>query len=100
MRSDAFRQSEFVDAAGHLGAAMLKGNRFVYTGRECFAPLGLPRNRHRYFEPDVGRRLTLDPLGEEGGTNLSGYVDNSPNDAVDPLDVTVWEESGCGEGLQ
>ena len=32
----------------------------------------------RYYDPAIGRWLTRDPIGYEGGVNLYGYVEGNP----------------------
>ena len=39
----------------------------------------------RYYIPAGGRWASRDPIGEEGGINLYGFVGNSPCDALDLL---------------
>nr|WP_232018044.1 RHS repeat-associated core domain-containing protein [Citrobacter portucalensis] len=34
---------------------------------------GLYYNRHRYYNPGLGRYITQDPIGLEGGWNLYTY---------------------------
>ncbi|EJM22712.1 RHS repeat-associated core domain-containing protein, partial [Pseudomonas sp. GM25] len=48
---------------------------------------GLHYNRHRYYDPDVGRYLTPDPVKLAGGLNQYRYVPN-PTGWVDPLGLT------------
>ncbi|CAN5456500.1 hypothetical protein BH11ARM2_BH11ARM2_37660 [soil metagenome] len=38
----------------------------------------------RYYVPQLGRFLTQDPIGQEGGLNLYAYCGNSPLIKVDP----------------
>jgi len=38
-----------------------------------------------YYHPDEGRWISRDPIGEEGGLNRYGFVDNSPQCYVDEL---------------
>ncbi|WP_423257803.1 RHS repeat domain-containing protein [Enterobacter asburiae] len=45
---------------------------------------GLYYNRHRYYDPGVGRYLSPDPVGLDGGLNLYSYVPN-PLQYIDPL---------------
>ena len=40
--------------------------------------------RQRWFDADLGRWLTPDPIGFSGGLNLYAYVENQPVGAVDP----------------
>lgn len=37
---------------------------------------GLHYNRHRYYDPELGRYITPDPIGVSGGINLYAYVQN------------------------
>jgi type VI secretion system secreted protein VgrG len=41
--------------------------------------------RARYYDPDVGRFISKDPIGILGGLNMFTYVQNNPVNAVDPL---------------
>ena len=38
----------------------------------------------RYYNPGTGRWLSRDPIEEDGGANLYGFVGNSPINAFDP----------------
>ncbi len=99
VRYDAYGQPEHLTAAGAVVAASPTGNRFLFTGREWFPELGLQDNRHRYYHPGVGRWLSRDPLEEEGGLNLYGYVGNSPTALLDPMglcceiELKAWQDS-------
>lgn len=50
---------------------------------------GLYYNRHRYYDPKIGRYINQDPIGLEGGSHLYTYPLN-PNQAVDPLGLWFW----------
>lgn len=39
---------------------------------------GLHYNLHRYYEPDVGRYVTADPIGLSGGINIYAYANLNP----------------------
>lgn len=45
---------------------------------------GLHYNHHRYYDPDVGRFITPDPIGLAGGENIYQYAPN-PTGWIDPL---------------
>ena len=54
----------------------------------------------RYYLPLLGRFLTPDPIGHEGGLNLYAYCENNPVGRVDPegtQDLTLggFEFSGA-----
>ncbi len=46
---------------------------------------GLVYVRHRYYDPEMGRFLSQDPLGYVDGGNLYQYGLNNPGDLSDPL---------------
>ena len=56
-----------------------------YTGRERDPDTGLYYYRARYYDPDLGRFLSEDPLGfDAGDPNFYAYVGNNPLIASDP----------------
>ncbi|MFC4532025.1 RHS repeat-associated core domain-containing protein [Sphaerisporangium dianthi] len=59
------------------------GNGFTYTGREDDGT-GLMFNRARYYSPTLGRFLSEDQVGIDGGANLYGYAAGDPVNATDP----------------
>lgn len=64
-------------------------------------------NRYRYYEPKLGRYLTVDPIGLAGGLNTYDYAAGNPLTYVDALGlnpaagcvVGAWGGPiGCGVG--
>jgi RHS repeat-associated protein len=52
--------------------------RYGYTGRELDVESGLDYYRARYYDPTVGRFISVDPMGfGAGDTNLYRYVGNN-----------------------
>jgi RHS repeat-associated protein len=58
---------------------------FNFTGLYQHAKSGLDMAVYRFYDPDLGRWLSRDPIGEAGGINLYGYGGNSPINRTDPL---------------
>jgi RHS repeat-associated protein len=98
---------EVTDAAGVLRARYdydFWGNRtrvsgdvetaVGYTGHHHHGKSGLVLTWYRAYDPDTGRWLSRDPIGEKGGLNLYGYVENSPVEHEDP-----YGESAVGAVL-
>jgi len=50
---------------------------------------------YRFYDPTLGRWQSRDPIGEEGGMNLYGFVGNNPIWVVDPLGLD-WYSEGAG----
>lgn len=61
---------------------------FRYTGHYYHQASGLHLAPFRAYDAGLGRWLSADPIGEEGGINLYGYVDNSPTLWIDQLGLT------------
>jgi len=71
-------------------------DEFAYTARQRHDRTGLYYYRNRFYNPQLGRFLSQDPIGITGGTNLYAYVGNSPVNYVDPLglcDESIWDET-------
>lgn len=60
------------------------GEPYRYTGRRLDAETGLYYYRARYYSPDLGRFLQVDPIGYADDLNLYTYVKNNPVNATDP----------------
>ncbi|CAI1683519.1 Cell wall-associated polypeptide CWBP200 [Serratia ficaria] len=106
---------EVTDAAGNLlwsgqydtfgklqgqtveGAARRNGAQYDqplrYAGQYQDDESGLHYNLFRYYEPEVGRFTTQDPIGLRGGLNLYQYAPN-PLGWVDPLGLTAVDAPG------
>lgn len=64
-----------------------------FQGQYYDAETGLHYNRFRYYDPDVGRFVSQDPIGLAGGLNLYQYAPN-PLSWVDPLGLAKELTSG------
>ena len=63
----------------------LKANiPFRFQGQYYDEESGLHYNRFRYYDPEIGRFVSQDPIGLRGGTNLFEYAPN-PVIWVDPF---------------
>ncbi|NWA84474.1 RHS repeat-associated core domain-containing protein [Pseudomonas sp. D2002] len=70
-------------------------NPLRFQGQYFDPESGLHYNRHRYYNPDIGRYLTPDPVKLAGGINAYQYVPN-PTGWVDPLGLnTCPGADGC-----
>ena len=62
-----------------------------FSTKRYFSDVGLNYYGYRFYAPSIGRWMNRDPLGEAGGLNLYGFVQNNPINAIDPwgLDTAV-----------
>jgi len=75
---------------------------YTYTGREYDPETGLYYYRARYYDAEVGRFISEDPIGIRGGdVNYYAYTGNSPLTKTDPEGTLslVWPGTHyCGFG--
>ncbi len=76
-------------------------NPFKYVGR--FGVMdegnGLLYMRARFYDPEVGRFISKDPIGFAGGDlNLYAYVFNNPVNEIDPLGLYSFDDFINGAG--
>ena len=65
--------------------------RYTYTGRERDPDTGLLNYRARFYDPQLGRFISEDPIGFAGGdVNLYGYVWQNPLTHTDPSGLDGW----------
>jgi len=51
---------------------------------------GLHYNYYRTYDPSIGRYITSDPIGLDGGLNTYAYVNANPLNSIDPFGLVVW----------
>lgn len=64
-----------------------------FPGQYADESTGLHYNTFRYYDPDVGRFVSPDPIGLIGGENLYAYAPN-PTGWSDPLGWMPWAWNG------
>jgi hypothetical protein len=78
--------------------APLANARFLLLSVLILSSAGLQALAH--YHPDEGRWLNRDPIGEVGGNNLYGFVDNSPVASADFLGLTELQGRVCETHLR
>ena len=76
---DAYGREVYASGAERGGYRFAGAKGYVNDDATGMRMLGA-----RYYLPQLGRFLTPDPIGQEGGLNLYGYCDDSPLQKVDP----------------
>ncbi len=72
---------ELLTARGEYAAE----NPYRFSTKYVDAETGLHYYGYRYYNSSTGQWLSRDPIGEEGGLNLYGFVHNNAIDAHDNL---------------
>ncbi|WP_437957717.1 RHS repeat-associated core domain-containing protein [Sorangium sp. So ce119] len=67
---------------------------FRYPGQYEDSETGLHYNRYRYYDPEIGRYISPDPIGYFGGLNLFAYGPN-PIGWPDPLGLVIAQLTGA-----
>jgi len=73
--------------------------RYGYTGREWDSDTTLYYYRNRWYDPQMGRFISEDPVGLAGGINTYSYVENSPVGLVDPLGLCPRDSNAPTDSL-
>lgn len=63
----------------------IKGISRLFTGREYDSEIGMYYYRARYYDPELGRFISRDPIGMRDDVNLYGYVGENPVRFTDPM---------------
>jgi RHS repeat-associated protein len=83
--SGALTNSNTYDSFGNASNANFP-TRYQYTGREFDSATGLHYYRARFYDANLGRFISEDPIGFVGGDiNLYAYVGNNSLNLVDPF---------------
>ena len=75
--------------------------RFRFSTKYFDTETGLYYYGYRFYDPIWGRWINRDPIGEDGGLNLYGFVDNDPVNGIDFLGekrVGKWIEPNRKDG--
>ena len=64
-------------------------NPFRFSTKYTDDETGLVYYGHRYYEPELGRFINRDPIEEDGGLNLYGFVGNDPVNFYDYLGMDL-----------
>jgi RHS repeat-associated protein len=76
-----------VDTSGTTLAQPLR-----WKGREYEGETGLYYMRARYYDPSVGRFISEDPAGLQGGINPYAFADGDPVNKSDPTGLTPCDK--------
>jgi len=87
---DVYGKPSIQDGSGNPLTATAYGNRFLFTGREYLAEVGLYDYRNRVYSAELGRFLQTDPMSFSGGdVNIYRYCGNNCLNHSDPMGLTT-----------
>jgi RHS repeat-associated protein len=95
---DSFGNVTIKDGAGNVLTESAIGNSYMFCGYWYDKETGLYYCRARYYDPQVGRFISADPIGFDGGINFYVYVLNNPIKYADPYGYDVYLKRGNNTG--
>jgi RHS repeat-associated protein len=69
------------------------GNLLVVNDLRPSSGMQVAYYGYRYYDPVTGRWPSRDPIEEEGGFNLYGFVENESVAQYDPLGLTIYDKA-------
>ncbi|WP_437874585.1 RHS repeat-associated core domain-containing protein [Sorangium sp. So ce513] len=73
-----------MDAWGKVGDTSRAATSFRFPGQYEDEETGLFYNRYRYYDPELGRYISPDPIRLQGSLHAYTYAGNRPDSAIDP----------------
>ncbi len=95
IKSATYDYNAFGETIQSDGVAAVS-NHFRFSTKYTDDETGQLYYGFRYYNPSTGRWLSRDPLEEEGGVNLYGFVGNDPVSNVDVLGLAGFFFDGTG----
>ncbi len=88
----SYRYDPWGNILASAGTTPNLANPFRYVGREWDGDSGLYYLRGRYYDPQLGRFISRDPLHlGMPGANQYAYAGNNPANATDPMGLDVGD---------
>jgi RHS repeat-associated protein len=87
----------FESERGDIPTGEQRQQNLRFQGQYLDRDTGLHYNTFRYYDPDIGRFISPDPIGLEGGINLSVYSPN-PISWIDPWGLVKKLDPRCIPG--
>jgi len=76
-------------------------SRYQFSTKEYDSAVGLNYYGYRYYNPQLGRWPSRDPIGQLGGMNLYAFVNNCPVCVIDPYGLVAcsWAVGRCSRNV-
>ena len=82
----------FASVSTEITASSTVGNAFGFQGHRKDAETGFLYVRNRYYDPEIGRFITADPMGYVDGPSMYQFGGYSPVNFTDPLGLETKAE--------
>src|SRR5439155_22768925 len=84
----SYRYDPFGNTISSSGT-LADANVCRFSSKEFHVNSGMYYYGYRFYDPNLQRWLNRDPIEEEGGKNLYGFVRNAPFNNVDPFGLEI-----------
>jgi RHS repeat-associated protein len=95
-RYSVYGEEEIINDMGRSVSDSSVGNPWRYKGKRVDKEMGLMYFGYRYYDAQVGRWVSPDPLGAIDGPNLYAYARNNPMKYVDYFGLNSALDENCG----
>ena len=82
-RYTAYGEQEIYNATGTLITTSAIGNEITWNTKRTDTITGFYMYQYRHYAPQLGKWINRDPIEEDGGLNLYGFLDNSSISSFD-----------------
>jgi RHS repeat-associated protein len=90
----SYRYDPYGRLLGSSGG-MSGANVYRFSSKEWLSSLGLYYFGYRFYDPNLQRWINRDPIQENGGVNLYGFVANGAINAVDQFGLIKYADAHC-----
>ncbi|MES2272590.1 MAG: RHS repeat-associated core domain-containing protein [Chlamydiota bacterium] len=94
-RYSAFGEEEITNEMGLRISESTISNPWRYRGKRVDQEIGLIYFGKRYYDPEIGRWISPDPIGAIDGPNLYAFVHNNPIKYVDYFGLSSTIDTNC-----
>jgi RHS repeat-associated protein len=97
----SYRYDPFGNTLSKSGG-VADANVYRFSSKEIHVNSGIYYYLYRFYDPSLQRWMNRDPIKEEGGINLYGFVLNSPVDFYDADGLSIFRDIGkklAGPGI-
>lgn len=95
-RYSAYGEEVLFNQSGEVLSDSTVGNPWRFQGKRIEKEIGLIYFGYRYYDPEIGRWISPDPLGTIDGPNLYAFVRNNPIRYVDHFGYNTQTAENCG----
>jgi RHS repeat-associated protein len=95
-RYSAYGEEEILNDRGRTVSDSSVGNPWRFEGKRIDKEVGLIYFGYRYYDPQIGRWISPDPMGTIDGPNMYAFVRNNPVKYVDYFGFISQLDPNCG----